>query len=287
MNTLLKRTISGTVYAAALVGCVLWNKFSFLAIMLFFLVCMMTEFMKMTMGNEYKRSQLLTIVTGVAFFASVWSVRSFPWIKAEFCFLALIPLFAVMITSLYVKDKGDFGKFANVYTALVYVVLPLTINNFLVMDQFGTYNGWLLICFFAIISSSDVGAYIFGMALGQKFGKKLFPSISPKKSWIGFWGGMAVMVGVSLIFYFTGLWEFCGLKMFTWYHAMIMAILMDIAGVYGDLFESQWKRHYEVKDSGNIIPGHGGILDRLDSSIFAIPVGVLYLSLFKLFEVVM
>ena len=132
-------------------------------------------------------------------------------------------------------------------------------------------SGIMLLCFFCIIWGSDVGAYIFGMALGQKYGKKLFPSISPKKSWIGFWGGLLTAVIVAVALHYAGVFTF-GLV-----HCIAIAILLNVTGVYGDLIESQWKRHYEVKDSGTIIPGHGGLLDRFDSALMAIPVGIIYL----------
>lgn len=282
MKTLLKRTLSGAVYFVVLVGCVLWGKYSFLALMLFFTGVMLHEFMKMTMGKEYRPSQTLTIIAGLAFFALVWAVRAIPEVNAEYILLSFVPLFAVMVNSLYVKDKGDFGKFANVYTSLLYIAMPMGVINFLVMDAAGHYNGWILIAFFIIIWASDIGAYMFGMALGQKYGKKLFPSISPKKSWVGFWGGLFLAVAASLALYFSDAWQYTGLKGMTWWHSLILGALMHVAGVYGDLFESQWKRHYEVKDTGNIIPGHGGMMDRLDSSLFAIPVGILYLSLFRI-----
>lgn len=282
MSSLLKRCISGTIYLILLIGCVLWCKYSFLAIMLFFCGVMLNEFMTMTMGKEYKFSQCLTIFTGLSFFTLVWAVRAFDCITAEFIFLSLIPLIAVMVNSLYVKDKTDFGKFANVYTSLLYIAIPFSINIFLVMSPEGDYSGWMLLAFFIIIWCSDIGAYVFGMALGQKYGGKLFPSISPKKSWVGFWGGFAVAIMVSLVMYYIGFWQFAGLDDMTWYHAIILSVIMNITGVYGDLFESQWKRHYEIKDAGNIIPGHGGLLDRLDSTLFAVPAGVIYLSIFHL-----
>jgi phosphatidate cytidylyltransferase len=119
--------------------------------------------------------------------------------------------------------------------------------------------------------ASDVGAYLFGITLGQKYGNKLFPSISPKKSWIGFWGGVFTAVVVAVL-----LQKF-GILNFSMFHSMILAVLINVASVYGDLIESQWKRHYNVKDSGNLIPGHGGLLDRFDSALVAIPVGVIYL----------
>ena len=122
-----------------------------------------------------------------------------------------------------------------------------------------------------IIWGSDVGAYIFGITLGQRYGKKLFPSISPKKSWIGFWGGMAMAIALAV-----GL-HYLGMLPFDLPHCIAMSVLLNVTGVYGDLIESQWKRHYEVKDSGNIIPGHGGLLDRFDSALIAIPIGIIYL----------
>ena len=151
--------------------------------------------------------------------------------------------------------------------------------NYLVIDGDGNYSGLILVLFMVLVWMSDVGAYVFGMSFGQKYGKKLFESISPKKSWIGFWGGMFVAILVSLIFCFTGVWKIAGAEYISWYHSIILAVLMNIAGVYGDLFESQWKRHYAVKDSGKLIPGHGGLLDRLDSTLFAVPVGMLYINL--------
>jgi phosphatidate cytidylyltransferase len=143
--------------------------------------------------------------------------------------------------------------------------------NFAVFNSEGEFSGMMLLCFFAIIWGTDVGAYLFGITLGQKYGKKLFPSISPKKSWIGFWGGLFTSALVAVALHYLGLFHFDIL------HCIIMAVLLCITGVYGDLIESQWKRHYEVKDSGNLIPGHGGLLDRFDSALIAIPIGIIYL----------
>ncbi len=283
MSNFWQRLIFGLVYVALLLGCVLWCKYSFLALFAFFTGGMIYEFLRITMGNRYQVAQALTIVAGVLFFVLAWGVRSFPEIiPAKACFLAFIPVLFVMSTSLYAKDKTDFGEFANVYTSLLYVAIPMAAMNFIVMDKSGNFNGLILIFFFILIWASDVGAYVFGMSLGQKFGKKLCPSISPKKSWIGFWGGMFCCVLVSVVVSLTGVYTYAGLESFEWYHALALAVVMNIAGVYGDLFESQWKRHYAVKDSGKIIPGHGGLMDRLDSTIFAVPVGIIYLTIFNL-----
>ena len=111
--------------------------------------------------------------------------------------LAVLPVFGLMINSLYLKDKKDFHKFANLYTAILYIAVPWSLFNFAVFTG-AQFNGILLLCFFAIVWASDVGAYLFGITLGQKYGKKLFPSISPKKSWIGFWGGVFTAIVVEI-----------------------------------------------------------------------------------------
>lgn len=293
MSSVITRTISGAIYIAILITSLLWNQYAFLAVMLFFLAVMMYEFMHFTMGGSYKFTQSLTIIAAMAFFGIIWSVRALPNVHGEFTFLSFLPLFCVMILSLYVKDKTEFGKFSYVYTALIYIAIPFSITNFLVLDINGNFNGILLLLFFSLIWMGDVAAYCFGITLGQKFGKKLFPSISPKKSWVGFWGGMFGTVALSLAYCYIAtpnepsIWYVGGLGEFPWYHAVGLAVVMNIAGVYGDLFESQWKRYYEVKDSGKIIPGHGGLLDRLDSTLFAVPVGFIYLSIFKMINIIL
>lgn len=277
MNNFIKRTISGVGFAAVMLAAFLTNKFVFGAVMLFALVVMMWEFLRMTCGKEYKYSQILSILAGATLFTLVWLFKGFNF-PGRLVILAFVPVFILMINSLYVKDKSRFNKFANLYTAIIYIAVPWSVINFAVFGPEGEFNGMLLLSFFAIIWGSDVGAYLFGITLGQKYGKKLFPSISPKKSWIGFWGGMFMAIAISVILYYTGIFPLTsGRHTFDLVHCIAIAILLNVAGVYGDLIESQWKRHYDVKDSGKIIPGHGGLLDRFDSALIAIPIGIIYL----------
>ena len=270
MNNFIKRTISAAGFGVIMLAALLTNKYVFGVVMLGSLVVMMHEFLHMTCGKNYWFSQILSILAGATLFALTFLYKGFN-VPGRFVILAFIPVFILMINSLYVKDKSRFDKFSNLYTALMYIAVPWSLLNFAVFDCDGEFNGIMLLCFFAIIWGTDVGAYLFGITLGQRYGKKLFPSISPKKSWIGFWGGMFTAVLVAVILHYTGIFSFDLL------HCVIMAILLCITGVYGDLIESQWKRHYEVKDSGNIIPGHGGLLDRFDSALIAIPIGIIYL----------
>lgn len=272
MRNLFTRTLSGIGFVTVMAGCLLLNKYLFGCLMILIMTVMMLEFFKMTMGDKYKFSRFLAIFASITLFSLTFLYRSrlfdFP---GRLVILAFIPIFVVMINSLYVKDKTDFGKFANLYTAILYIAIPMTLTNFAVFGHSGEYSGVTLLAFFIIIWASDVGAYLFGITLGQRFGKKLFPEISPKKSWIGFWGGFFMTVGVSVLLHYLGILDFPLI------HCIGIAVVMDISGVYGDLIESQWKRHYALKDSGNIIPGHGGVLDRFDSALTALPFGVIYL----------
>ena len=277
MNNFVKRTLSGIGFGIVMISAFLLNRYVFGAVMLFALIVMMWEFLRMTCGKEYRYSQILSILSGVILFTLVYLYRGFNF-PGRLVILAFVPVFILMVNSLYVKDKSRFNKFANLYTAIIYIAVPWSLLNFAVFSPEGNFNGVLLLCFFAIIWGSDVGAYIFGMSFGQKYGKKLFPSISPKKSWIGFWGGMFTAVVISVALYFLELFPVTGRSLtFDLLNCVAIAVLLVVAGVYGDLIESQWKRHYEVKDSGNIIPGHGGLLDRFDSALIAIPMGIIYL----------
>ena len=269
MKNFIKRTISGIAFGVIMLASFLTTKYVFGIVMLFSLIIMMREFLKMTCGKNYWFSQILSILAGATLFTLIYLYKGFNF-PGRLVILAFVPVFLLMINSLYVKDKTCFDKFSNLYTALMYIAVPWSLLNFAVFND-GAFDGKLLLCFFAIIWGTDVGAYIFGITLGQKYGKKLFPSISPKKSWIGFWGGILTALGVAVALHYVDL--FC----FDLVHCIIMAALLSVTGVYGDLIESQWKRHYEVKDSGNIIPGHGGLLDRFDSALRAIPIGIIYL----------
>ena len=274
MNNTVVRTLSGAVYGALIFCCLLINGYLFAALIVFSMCAMMVEFYRMTMGESYKFSRALAIGAGVILFLLLYFCKAFH-MPGKYVALAIIPILIVMFNSLLVKDKSEFTKFAFIYTGLLYIAVPMSLSNLLAFQE-GTFSGLLLLCFFIIIWCSDIGAYFLGSLLGQKYGKKIAPEISPKKSWIGFWGGLLFAVLAAMILHWTGLLSF------PLVHCIILAVLMHGSGVAGDLFESMWKRCCNVKDSGNLIPGHGGMLDRLDSTLFAMPVGAIYLALFNL-----
>ena len=270
MKNLWVRTLSGICFLGVVLGSLLVSPWLFGALQVFVLVAMLLEFYRMTMGTHYPLSRSFAILAGVTLFVLTFLVAMYPdRLSVKLIGVSILPLLGVMVGSLYTQDKTDFGLFSNLYTGLLYLAVPVSLSNLIVFKG-GTFDGSLMLSFFILIWASDVGAYTFGMLLGRN-GKKLFPSISPKKSWAGFWGGMVMAVAAVLILQATPLLPI------PWYLALPMAVLMHIAGVWGDLFESQWKRVCDVKDSGSIIPGHGGMMDRFDSAIFAMPVGTIYL----------
>lgn len=271
MNSTVTRSISGIVFIAAMLLGLLVSPWLFALLLVTMTSVMLWEFYRITMGDRFLHTRLLAIVAGVILFLLMFFVCGFG-LPYKYASLSIVPVLAVMATSLYVKDKAEFDLFSHVYTGLLYIAIPLSLSN-LIAFHGGSFDGTLLLSFFIIIWASDVGAYVFGMSLGQRFGKKLFPEISPKKSWIGAIGGCVTAVLAALILKWTGMISFPTV------HCIVLALIMDVAGVYGDLFESQWKRCHDIKDSGNIIPGHGGFLDRFDSTLMAFPAGAVYLVL--------
>ncbi len=275
MSNVLKRIASGIGYGALIIAALLIDKYVFLAVFALLACMMMHEFFAMTLGDGYPVSRVFAVLTALAMFLCAFAASAFG-VDVKWFIIIAIPLLALMISFLFVRDRDNLLKFSYLFTGIIYIALPMAVTNFLVFDAGGFFDGMVLLFFFVIIWASDVGAYALGTALGQTHGKKLCPSISPKKSWIGVFGGlffaMAAAAAMSML---------PGLDI-PLVHALGLSVTITASGICGDLFESQWKRLYNLKDSGNIIPGHGGILDRLDSSLFAIPSGVLYLMFFNL-----
>lgn len=271
MNTTVKRTIFGVLFLAIMLGGLLFHPIAYSVLFLFMTVVMMWEFYRMSMGNNYKTAQYIAIALGACLFLTVLGIVGYG-LPHQIIGVNILLLLALMIATILEKDKTEFKLNSFLYTGILYIAAPLAMANFVVFRE-GSFKGILMVAFFCIIWASDVGAYCFGMLFGQKGGKKLFPSISPKKSWAGFWGGLILALATSVILWSVDMFPF------PIWHCLLLAVIMNVLGVFGDLFESQWKRTFGYKDSGTIIPGHGGLLDRFDSAIFAIPAGFIYLAI--------
>lgn len=277
MKELIIRTISALVFIAIIISSLLIHPVFFAAVFLTVTLFSLTEFYHISIGNLFKYQQGIAILTTVVFFMTIYLHRAY-CVPTKYIWLAFICLVMIHASTIFtsVNERREFSRYPNIYLGLAYITLPFSLASCMVLNE-GAFDGKLLLSLFFIIWLNDVGAYIFGTLFGQKSGaKKLAPSISPKKSWWGFWSGLFFGELTAIILKLTGLITF------SWIHVLVIGILVPVASVCGDLCESVWKRSYGVKDSGNCIPGHGGMLDRFDSTIVAIPIAAVYLYCFGL-----
>jgi phosphatidate cytidylyltransferase len=193
----------------------------------------------------------------------------------KYAFGMLTLFMAAGMTAELVRVSG-WKNWPVIFAGIVYIGFSMAVMNAIAFSG-GVFSGKLLLCLFIIVWASDVGAYCIGSTIGQKAGsRKLAPRISPNKSWAGYWGGLLFCIAAAAVLNLTGM---LAIPMV---HCIAAGIIIHCMGVFGDLLESIWKRHFGVKDSGKIIPGHGGLLDRFDSSLLAIPSVFAYLLLFDL-----
>lgn len=291
MKNLIIRTISGLAFIIIMIGGILWGVLPYAVIMGLIIAMMMNEYINISVGKKFLLHKWLAIATGELFFILLLLVKM-QYLETKYLLLAFVPLIFIFIANLYVKDfnrhqveecNGAERRVANgfeltpfILSSILYIAIPMSTCNFVIAgigEEVG-YSGAVLLSMFIILWATDVGAYCLGSTLGQRFGKKLFPSISPKKSWIGFLGGLICAVLAAYLLQFVDLLPISMLS------AVVLGIIICIFGVWGDLVESQLKRNFGVKDSGSIMPGHGGMLDRFDGALTAFPMAVIYLSLF-------
>lgn len=274
MSNFLKRTISGTLFVIAIIGSILLGRYSFLLVFLALSVFTLYEFYKMGFKSRIRPQLLLGLVLGglifiVNYFFAIGKL-------GPFIFLGLIPLvLSVFIIELYRNHNKPIHNIAFTLLGLIYVAFPFALLNYFVLSYSSYrigYQSHLLIGFFALTWANDSGAYAFGVSIGRN---KLFPRISPKKSWEGLIGGFFV---TTLMAWLLSLF-FLEVSLFHW---MMIAFITAVMSIFGDLVESMFKRSIGVKDSGKFLPGHGGILDRFDSVLLAIPVVFVYLEMMML-----
>lgn len=261
LKKLLVRASSGIIYVAIIVGCILYNRVSLIALTMGLAALATAEFIKITKGFDRRHglSLLIDIAASVALSMSFYLYPILIWI-------ALI-MFR-LILELYMKEDNPISNLAYSMMSQIYIALPFALMT--AISEFWKPNVILLI--FILIWVNDTGAYLVGSTIGRH---RLFLRISPKKSWEGFFGGLLFTIATGLI-----LCRLCptffSLPQIYWLWAVIAAIA-TVAGTWGDLVESMIKRRLHLKDSGNIIPGHGGILDRIDSLLLVVPAVFLFL----------
>ena len=278
IRNLLVRTLSGAVLTVVVVGAVLWSQWSFGVLLLAILIGGMWEFYRMARREDIYPLKWLGLVTGTALFVasfllavSAEQVALLP--RALSVLLWLLPVFILLIPLMFVcelflkraRPAADVGATLG---GVFYVAVPLSMMAYLpLLTGKGGWNPWVILAYIFIIWANDVFAYLVGVSVGRHH---LYERISPNKSWEGFFGGIvgAIAMGCLAAWWLDGsYWLWC------------LAAIAAVSGVLGDLIESMFKRAAGVKDSGNILPGHGGWLDRFDALIFSLPFVVAYLVL--------
>lgn len=272
-----QRAITGIVFVVVLVGCILWGAISFS--LLFTLITALSVHEFGHLMNTYNGGSLNKTITalGGAYLFLAQGSFCIGATDARIFLPYLFLLLYVMITELYLKKANPLGNWAFSMLSQLYIALPFALLNILAYhnspeNSSVTYNPILPLSIFVFIWLSDTGAYCVGSLIGKH---RLFERISPKKSWEGSVGGAVFSIASSLIFAhcypFFSIAQWAGL-----------AAVVVVFGTWGDLTESLMKRQLGIKDSGNILPGHGGMLDRFDSALMAIPAAVIYIYVLTL-----
>lgn len=276
------RTITSILFVVVLVGCILWDATTFIG--LFALITGMTiwEFTSIVNKNaDLQVNRFITTVAGVYLFLAVMAFN-LNICGSEIFIPYLVSIIYLMISELYFDRKNSIYNWAFTMMAQLYIALPFSLLNtlsFIAVSENGygpqpVYTPILVLAMFIFLWCSDAGAYCVGSLIGKR---KLFPRISPAKSWEGSIGGGVLAIAVSqLIAHFAPqLFAACPIMSpLAWAG---FAIVVVIFGTWGDLVESLLKRKLGIKDSGNILPGHGGMLDRFDSTIMAAPAVVVFI----------
>ena len=276
MKNFIVRTITAVFFVAAIVSCFLRAE---AMIFLFALVTGLTIWEFSGLVNDRQNvsiNRMICTVAGVYFFLAMAGYNS--GITSAGVFIPyLITLVYLMVAELYLKQPDPINDWAYTMMSQLYIALPFSMLSVLAFqsDDTGIHYTWMVpLSVFVFLWINDTGAYLCGSLLGRH---KLFPRISPGKSWEGSIGGGVLVVLVALlVWYLSEQYEEnpLGLSAIEWAG---LGLTVVIFGTWGDLVESLFKRTIGIKDSGNILPGHGGMLDRFDSSLMAIPAAVVYL----------
>lgn len=279
IKDLVVRTLSGAVLAAVVIGSTLWSRWSFGALMLIVVIGGTAEFYRLCRKCGSAPLGGIGIISAIAFFALNFTVfmqfghTSQPSAGAAVLGLLLYILIMVPTTfacELWHRHPTPIANVATTFAGVLYVALPVSLLLYIPILLTGKWQAQAMLCYILIVWVNDVFAYLTGVCIGRHH---MCERISPKKSWEGFFGGVvaAVAAGVLCGHFMDGnivLWG--GL-----------AFVVAVTGVAGDFVESLFKRSAGIKDSGAILPGHGGFLDRFDALLLSAPYAFVYLLILE------
>lgn len=269
LSNLAQRAIAAIVGVSIILVAILYNEWTFWILFLTISVLTQREFYKLLKLDENHPLSFYGIVCGIILNALTFLIE-----KELLPFRDYYLIIPLLTTTFFIKlyRKKDTKPFANLgytFLGIIYVAVPFALINEMVLTESGYVPQLILGCLF-MLWGNDTGAYFAGRFLGKR---KLFERVSPKKTWEGFFGGAIT----SLIIAFILTKCFDNLLGWQWYG---VAVIIFITGTLGDLVESLFKRSIAIKDSGNMIPGHGGFMDRFDGLLLSMPFIVTFLKIF-------
>jgi phosphatidate cytidylyltransferase len=265
-SNIIIRTLSGAALLAVVLAAVWLSEWSFAALMLVIGVGSLWEFYRIAKKGDTRPQKWYSVILGgltiaMTFFAAA-GYLDFLW------FIFIIPLVAVMFfIELYRKRGNPLENIAVSLGGLLYAILPVSLMIFMAFTGNG-YTPRIILAYIFTVWVNDIFAYLFGVALGRH---RLFERISPKKSWEGFFGGLVCATAFAVL---CG--HIMGGNLIIWGG---FGLVIAVTAVFGDLVESMFKREVGLKDSGSIIPGHGGFMDRFDALLLSAPFAFVYLML--------
>ncbi len=279
MNDIVTRAVTGFFFLIVMIGGVVLHEYSYLILFSLLVVLCISEYHAiihdlLTSTEKWKTTyKIINTVFSVIIFGIVFLVakQSIPLISLSL--LCGFPL-TWLVIEMYTKSERPFYNVCLNSMAIFYLAIPLSSASLLAFHA-GEYSWHYLLAIMIFAWSNDSFAYLFGRFFGKH---KLFERISPKKTWEGFFGGMLGAAGFAYIIWLLfPRWTGHSVTLTTY---IILAIITTITSTYGDLAESMIKRNLQIKDTGNVLPGHGGFLDRFDGLIFSLPACTLYLTFF-------
>ena len=275
MKKLLTRGLTGAIFVAVMVFSILWSRTLLFNLLLVVTCIGLYEFNSVLQENGIRLpAALFYIITLTAYFLVYMGSLQLPVNSYMFVIVCLMLLF--FVAALFQKEEDEaFRNLGYIFISVWWIVFPFALMNFfpfMAGKSVAVGAGqWLLLVFFITIWANDTFAYLTGSLIGKH---PFFERISPKKTWEGTLGGGILALLLSL--FYTRLFPFLSFSMLQW---LGFALIVVVMGTIGDLVESFFKRRMHVKASGTLLPGHGGILDRFDSAMFAAPFVLLYLQL--------
>lgn len=270
MKNVVTRSLSGVVYIALIVSCLWAGSFATALLFALFGAFAAIELKKIMVGPPYTGIYYTSLGLDIL---AVGLMALLPLLSGDAAWLgvsAAVVLFLFpmlrFVLALYDKRENAFLSAVASVMAPAYIGLPMMAVT--AMRSLSAHGFFLVLTMFILIWLNDTGAYCVGSTMGRN---KMFPRLSPKKSWEGFFGGLVFCVIASVTAWYINT---CGMSLVSWLGFGLMVCALS---TLGDLFESLLKRNHHIKDSGNLIPGHGGILDRIDSLLFVAVGSVIYL----------